>query len=528
MGKLRAENLATLVRSSGLVPEEQLERALAELQQAAGGMPVTNAGQVAIYLVDKGLLTQWQADQLLEGKHKGFFLGKYKLLDHLGTGGMSSVYKAEHMMLQTRRAIKVLPKKRVNDTSYLERFYREARAAAALDDPNVVRAYDVDMDPTSGIHFLVMDYVEGSDLQAIVKRNGPLPYAMAADYIRQAARGLSHAHKVGLIHRDVKPANLLVDRQNVVKVLDLGLAKFSDEDKASLTVAYDENVLGTADYLAPEQALNSHGVDGRADVYGLGCTLYFVLTGQPPFPEGTLPQRIMAHQKQPAPDIRLKRPDAPVYLLQVCARMMAKKPEQRFQKMSDVAKALTKWLVAAGHEKPGDGAADSSSTRLGAAARQAQELMGRGPGGGGPGSAQPGSTAPRRQTAAPTSPSHAPGDTVNQQGQSTMKGQGSRAGRPFSGSSSASGRMRVRPTVAAPPEAAKLEELRDPMQVSFESAVLPPTLAEPDSPAIARLRQQRPTRRRRSEPSGIPGWVWAMIGAAGFLLAILLAVAILR
>jgi len=519
MGKQRADTFVNLVRASRLVDNDQLDRALAELQQAAGGMPVTNAGQVAIYLVDKRLLTQWQADRLLEGKHKGFFLGKYKLLDHLGTGGMSSVYLAEHMLLQTRRAIKVLPKKRVEDTSYLKRFYREARAAAALDDPNVVRAYDVDMDPDSGIHFLVMDYVEGSDLQAMVKHKGPLDYPAAADYIRQSARGLAHAHKVGLIHRDVKPANLLVDRQNVVKVLDLGLAKFSDEDKASLTVAYDENVLGTADYLAPEQALNSHGVDGRADIYSLGCTLYYVLTGQPPFPEGTLPQRIMAHQKQEPASISEKRSDAPADLLKICAKMMAKKPEQRFQKMSDVAKILTRWLVVHGHEKESDPAADSSSTRLGRAARQAQDLIGRSPAG----PTQPGSTAPRRQTAAPSSPSHSPSDTVNQQGQSTFKGPGSRAGRGFSGSSSASGRMRIKLETKPPAEAAKLEELLDPMQVSFESAVLPASLAESDSPGIARLRQQHPTRHRH-QSSNVPGWVWAMIGAAGFILAILLAV----
>ena len=281
---------------------------------------------------------------------------------------MSSVYLAEHVLMQRRVAIKVLPKNRVSDSSYLARFQLEAKAAAALDHPNIVRAYDVDHEGNT--HYLVMEYVEGSDLQSLVKKSGPLDYAVAADYIRQAARGLSHAHKLGLIHRDVKPANLLVDGQNVVKVLDLGLAKFSDEDKASLTVAYDENVLGTADYLAPEQALDSHGVDARADIYSLGCTLYYLLTGQPPFPEGTLPQRIMCHQKEPPPDIRLKRPDAPADLLRVCAMMMAKKPEKRFQKMSDVAKILTRWLVVHGHEPPGDPSADSSSKRLAAAARQ--------------------------------------------------------------------------------------------------------------------------------------------------------------
>jgi len=509
MGKQRADSFVSLVRMSRLVEDDRLDRAVDELQKASGGVPATNAGEVAMYLVDKGLLTQWQADQLLKGKHRGFFLGKYKLLDHLGTGGMSSVYLAEHMMLQTRRAIKVLPKARVSDTSYLERFYREARAAAALDDPNVVRAYDVDMDPESGIHFLVMDYVEGSDLQVMAKRHGPLSYELAANYIRQSARGLAHAHKVGLIHRDVKPANLLVDRQGVVKVLDLGLAKFSDEDKASLTVAYDENVLGTADYLAPEQALDSHGVDGRADIYSLGCTLYYVLVGEPPYPEGTLPQRIMCHQKEPLPDVRKKRADAPVDLLRILAKMTAKKPEERFQKMSDVAKILTRWLVVHGFEKESDPAADSSSTGLGPAARQAQDTT-RSRGGTGASPSQAGttasrSTAPGRKSAT-SSPSHAPSDTVNQQGQSTFKGPGSRAGRPYSGSSSASGRMRVKLEAKPPAEAARLEELRDPMEVSFEAPVLPASMAEADSPAIARLRQQGSSRRHRhGSGSDVPG-----------------------
>ena len=236
---------------------------------------------------------------------------------------MSHVYLAEHTLMQRRVAIKVLPKNRVEDSSYLGRFHREARAAAALDHRNIVRAYDIDND--GDVHFLVMEYVEGSDLQSVVKEQGPLDYARAADYIRQAAKGLHHAHQAGLIHRDVKPANLLVDPHNVVKLLDLGLARFTEDQLASLTVAYDENVLGTADYLAPEQAINSHGVDGRADIYSLGCSFYYLLTGQPPFPEGTLPQRLAMHQKSPPPDIRLKRPDAPQDLIDICLRMMAKK-----------------------------------------------------------------------------------------------------------------------------------------------------------------------------------------------------------
>ena len=198
----------------------------------------------------------------------------------------------------------------------------------------------------------------------MVKEDGPLEYAAAAEYIRQAAEGLAHAHQAGLIHRDVKPANLLVDRKNVVKVLDLGLARFTDDGKTSLTVKFDENVLGTADYLAPEQALDSHGADARADIYGLGCSLYYLLTGHPPFPDGTLPQRLVMHQRQTPPSIFLDRPDAPQELVDICAKMMAKKPDQRYQSAEEVVQALTQWLVAQGQTvESGSG----SSARLVAA-----------------------------------------------------------------------------------------------------------------------------------------------------------------
>lgn len=364
MAKPTVEAFIDLVRRSTLVEKDQLNALLLGLKEDASGEPVTDADLVANRFVETGLITRWQADRLLEGRYKGFFLGKYKLLNLLGTGGMSSVYLAEHVLMQRRVAIKVLPKNRVEDSSYLARFHREAQAAAALDHRNIVRAYDVDNDGSN--HYLVMEYVEGRDLQHVVKDDGPLGYIAAAEYIRQAAEGLSHAHKANLIHRDVKPANLLVDRKNVVKVLDLGLARFTDEDKASLTVAYDENVLGTADYLAPEQALDSHGVDSRADIYGLGCSLYYLLTGHPPFPGGTLPQRLMAHQKQPPPSIHIDRPDAPHDLIEICMKMMAKKPGQRYQTMADVAKALAQWLINHGQTvDSGSSAGGSSGRKLG-------------------------------------------------------------------------------------------------------------------------------------------------------------------
>ena len=237
---------------------------------------------------------------------------------------MSSVYLAEHMLMKHKRAIKVLPKSKLGNNSYLERFQREAKAIASLNHINIVRAYDINNEKDT--HYLVMEYVEGADMQNLVRKHGPLPYAVAADYIAQAARGLHHAHEAGLIHRDVKPANLLVNKDGVVKVLDLGLALFTEESDASLTMEYNDKVLGTADYLPPEQAINSHKIDSRADMYGLGCTLYFLLTGHPPFPDGSIASRIIKHQNSMPPDVRRDRPDCPGELDGVCVKMMQKDP----------------------------------------------------------------------------------------------------------------------------------------------------------------------------------------------------------
>ncbi len=351
MAELSVETFVDYVERSLLVEPDVLHQELALLREKhAGKLP--DATATAAQLVEAGLLTNWQVDKLLLGKTRGYFLGKYKLLRHIGSGGMSSVYLAEHVLMHRQRAIKVLPKAKVNDSSYLERFHREAQATAALDHPNIVRAYDLDNDGDT--HYIVMEFIEGRDLNSVIKQEGSLPLELAANYIAQSAEGLAHAHSVNLIHRDVKPANLLVDPKGVVKILDLGLALFSDSEEASLTVAHNENVLGTADYLAPEQAVNSHKVDHRADIYGLGCSLYFLLTGHPPFPEGSLAQRIAKHQTQMPEDIRKERPDCPRDLADICVKMMQKRPEKRYANMHDVAEALEAWLVNHGYKfEPG-------------------------------------------------------------------------------------------------------------------------------------------------------------------------------
>ena len=343
--KVTSERFLEMVAKSGLVDQVATDRLVEKTRAKCGGGLPENPKRLANVFVKEGLLTDWHLEKLLAGKYKGFFLGKYKLLGHIGTGGMSSVYLAEHLRMGDKRAIKVLPKSRVRDATYLARFQLEAKAIASLNHPNIVLAYDIDN--IGDVHFIVMEYVDGIDLQQLVKRDGPVEFSKAAMIVAQAARGLEHAHSKGVIHRDVKPANLLIDVNDSVRLLDMGLALVSAGDDESLTVANNENVLGTADYLAPEQALNSHEVDHRADIYGLGCTLYFLLTGKPPFSDGTLAQRIAKHQTEMPTTIRQLRPDCPGELEGICVKMIQKEPKYRYQSGADVAEVLEKFATAA-------------------------------------------------------------------------------------------------------------------------------------------------------------------------------------
>jgi serine/threonine protein kinase len=334
------DDLLDLVRKSGVLEEKKLDAYLEKLR-ASSKMP-NEPSKLAGFMVADGLLTNFQAEQLMLGKWRRFNIGKYKVLERLGQGGMGSVFLCEHKLMRRRVAVKVLPTAKAEDPSSLERFYREARAVAALDHPNIVRAYDIDQD--DNLHFLVMEYVDGASLQEIVKKVGPLDVLRTCHYMRQAALGLAHAHETaGLVHRDIKPGNILVDRNGVVKILDMGLARFFHDEEDILTKKYDENVLGTADYLAPEQALDSHGVDIRADIYSLGATFYFCLTSKTPFSDGTVAQKLIWHQtRQPKP-IRSIRPEVPEEVAAIVEKMMAKEAAQRNQTPQEVMAALEPW-----------------------------------------------------------------------------------------------------------------------------------------------------------------------------------------
>jgi serine/threonine protein kinase len=335
------EELLDLVRKSNIVDEGRLTAALERLR-AAGSLPA-EPPRLATQLLGEGVLTHFQAEQFLQGKWRHFLIGWYKVLERLGAGNSSSVYLCEHIRINRRVAVKVLPASLARDSASLERFYREARALAAVDHPNIIHGYDIDQE--GDLHFLVLEHVDGSSLEHMVSF-GPLAVPRAAHYIRQAALGLHHAHESArLVHRNVTPEHVFVNRTGIVKVIGWRLALVvGEQGDYSITQMYEENVLGTADYLAPEQAIDSHGVDIRADIYSLGATFYYCLTGKAPFPEGSVAQKLIWHQTRQPRSVQTLRPDTPDGIAAIIHRMMAKEPGQRFQTMQEVADALAPWI----------------------------------------------------------------------------------------------------------------------------------------------------------------------------------------
>jgi serine/threonine protein kinase/WD40 repeat protein len=348
---------------------------LAEVRESAPAQG-TDLPALCKLIFDKGWLTRFQLALLANGREIQF--GPYRLLDKLGEGGMGQVFKAQHLAMNRLVALKVIRKDKLANPHSVQRFQREMQAAAKLVHQNIVVAYDAGQ--AGGTHYFAMEYVEGIDLGRMVKQAGPLPVGQSCDYIRQAALGLQHAHEQGLVHRDIKPSNLLVSRttsqssvaasaggapakalqRSTVKILDMGLARFQDVDTG---LTHEGSVVGTPDYLAPEQAVDSRSADIRCDIYSLGCSLYCLLTGAPPF-QGTMAELLLKHQMKECTPIEEARPEVPPELGDVLRRLMAKNPDDRFQTPDEVAEALSPFCDTegsvplptgnrAGGEKPG-------------------------------------------------------------------------------------------------------------------------------------------------------------------------------
>jgi serine/threonine-protein kinase len=327
-----------LVRRSGLLSDAALEDWADEShfsQDSPDGY--------FLKMVEGGMLTPFQARQLAAGRWRGLVVQGYALADCIGSGGTGRVYLAKHLARDHSVAIKVLSPEWAGDPTARERLAREARAASSLNHPNIVRVTDLDVDHDPP--YLVMEYVSGESLQALVARTGTFGIHAAALCGRQVALGLQHAWENGLVHRDIKPANLLLDSQGAVKILDLGIVSSKHESGLTLSNSRRRIILGTVDYLAPEQADDSSNVDCRADIYALGSTLYFLLAGRPPFEDASPTARLARKQMTDAVRLDCIRPDVPEGLAGVIARMMARNPHDRYPTPMHAAEALAPWAV---------------------------------------------------------------------------------------------------------------------------------------------------------------------------------------
>jgi serine/threonine protein kinase len=312
-----------------------------------------DAETLARDLIRQGKVTKFQAANIYQGRGKGLVFGDYIVLDKLGQGGMGQVFKAQHRRMKRIVALKLLPTHLTSSERNVQRFYQEVEVAAKLTHPNIVTAYDAG--ESRGLHYLVMEYVEGKDLSAYVAKYGPLTVEQAVNCLLQAASGLEYAHRQGIIHRDIKPSNLLLDRQGTVKILDMGLARVKKEVSSPEEVAKEltdhGQMMGTVDYIAPEQALDTRSADFRADIYSLGCTLHRVLIGKPVYPGETSIQKILAHRENPIPSLAAARKDVPHALDRLFQQMLAKDPADRIQPMSAVVSALQSLNAGVDDEK---------------------------------------------------------------------------------------------------------------------------------------------------------------------------------
>jgi len=332
--------------ASGLLAQEQIDAACRRLAEGAAAIPpADDDARLAECLVELGFLNLWQVEQLRRGRTK-FTLGPYRILDAIGFGGMGYVFKGEHSLLGRIEAIKVLPRSK-SDPASVASFCREIRAQAQLDHPNLVRLSFADREGDT--YFLVTEYVPGCDLRRLVRHHGPLTTRQAAAVVAQAAEALAYAHQRGLVHRDVKPGNLLVTPDGRVKLADLGLAEFASESATGVDAAEGAapSVVGTPDFLAPEAVLSPGKVQCASDIYSLGCTLYYAVTGKVPFPGGKMRDKLRRHVESPPVHPSRLAPDLDPALVELIAAMIHKDPAQRLASAEEVIRRLQPWLEPA-------------------------------------------------------------------------------------------------------------------------------------------------------------------------------------
>lgn len=334
------------LRLSKLLSKEQLRQAQERVRNAQ------DAEEAATILTRGKFITAFQAKMLLRGRNSGYFLGPYRVLDQLGQGGMGRVYKAIHETMNRIVALKVLSPQVVDSDRARELFLHEVQAAARLNHPNIVIAFDYN--EIEGRHYFAMEYVDGPNLDRYVKDRGPLPIGLACEIVFQAANGLQHAHSKAMVHRDIKPANLLLQHDNdsptvQVKILDFGLARLGAPKKSE---GRRDRVMGTPDYLSPEQSRDMSLVDIRSDLYSLGCTFYFLLTGEVPFPGGGILQKLARHNDEIARPVEELRSDVPPKVAAIVRRLMEKDPDARFQTPDDLMDALAPYAAPAGMDWP--------------------------------------------------------------------------------------------------------------------------------------------------------------------------------
>jgi len=340
------DSLIEALRTSGLFPPEGLGTVVRELRALDTDDPL----ELMRHALQREWLTLYQLRKVLHGKAQELHLGPYLLVDKIGEGGMGKVYRARRVADGMAVALKIVRPILLANPVIRKRYDREVETALALKHPNIVEVFDAG--EIDGRHYLAMEFVDGIDLSRLVKEQQALELAEACEYVRQAALGLQHAHEAGFVHRDIKPSNIVVAGERylpsatepaVVKILDMGLIRsigFDDEGPTGIDLTRSGTVVGTPDYMAPEQAKNSSAVDHRADLYSLGCTLYFLLAGRPPYPDGNAIEKILKHQFEAPLPLQALRPEVPTVLAEVVARLMGRSPNDRFATALEAAEAL--------------------------------------------------------------------------------------------------------------------------------------------------------------------------------------------